>query len=103
MAPPDLCVDYSLLEEASKSLSSLISEFDNIKAQEGAYDGALGSGNIASAMDSFAGNWDYHRRKLTENMQAVGELIDNTMKSFQQADQKLKDSLTCPAPAAPPR
>lgn len=45
----DLKVDYTLLDQSETSLSGLVSDFQNIKAQESSYDGALGSGDIAGA------------------------------------------------------
>jgi uncharacterized protein YukE len=90
----DLKVDYQLLDMTERNLSSLKSEFDNIKAQTGSYDGFLGSGDIASAMGAFCGNWDYHRGKLVEEMESLGTMVAQTKKSFQDADEQLKASLT---------
>lgn len=45
-----------LLESIERSLTSLHSEFQNIQVNTSAYDGAMGSGDVASAMDGFAGN-----------------------------------------------
>jgi hypothetical protein len=89
----DLKVDYQLLDSSERTLSNLTSEFQNIKAQESGYDGAMGSGDIASAMDSFAGNWDYHRGKLVGSMQALGKMIGESKKQFTQTDTKLTGSL----------
>ncbi len=90
----DLKVDYNLLEQSEKSLSSLVSEFQNIKAQEGSYDGAMGSGDIASAMDSFAGNWDYHRKKLVSAIADLGKMVSETLQGFQKVDTELQTDLT---------
>ncbi|HYZ57282.1 MAG TPA: hypothetical protein VE733_27780 [Streptosporangiaceae bacterium] len=90
----DLKVDYQLLDSAERTLSSLTSEFRNIKAQEGSYAGAMGSGDIASAMDAFAGNWDSHREKLVGSMQALGTMISASRKQFTSTDSKLAASLT---------
>jgi hypothetical protein len=90
----DLKVDYQLLDATERTLSNLTSEFQNIKARESGYDGAMGSGDIASAMDSFAGNWDYHRGKLVGSMQALGKMITESKKQFTQTDTKLTHSLT---------
>jgi uncharacterized protein YukE len=90
----DLKVDYTLLDQSEKSLSSLVSEFQNIKAQESGYDGAMGSGDIASAMDSFAGNWDYHRGKLVDSMESLGKMISQSKQAFQKTDNQLKTDLT---------
>jgi uncharacterized protein YukE len=89
----DLKVDYQLLDSTERTLSSLVSEFQNIKAQEGSYDGAMGSGDIASAMDGFAGNWDYHRQKLVGSMQALGKMISESKDQFQKTDHHMASSL----------
>ncbi|HLH59622.1 MAG TPA: hypothetical protein VKV33_10780 [Streptosporangiaceae bacterium] len=90
----DLRVDYELLDSTERTLTSLTSEFQNIKAQEGSYDGAMGSGDIAGAMDSFAGNWDYHRKKLVGSMQALGQMVSQTKQAFQKTDTGLAHDLT---------
>jgi hypothetical protein len=90
----DLKVDYALLDQSEVSLSGLVSEFEHIKAQESSYDGAMGSGDIASAMDDFAGNWDYHRKKLVGSLHALGSMINQTKQSFDDTDAKLQTSLT---------
>ena len=90
----DLKVDYQLLDSTEKSLSTLVSEFQNIKAQEHAYDGALGSGDIAGALGSFSGNWDYHRKKLIGSMQALGKMVSETKEQFSKTDTGLTASLT---------
>lgn len=89
----DLKVDYQLLDSSERTLSNLTSEFQNIKARDSGYDGAMGSGDIASAMDSFAGNWDYHRGQLVGSMQALGKMIGESKKQFTQTDTKLAGSL----------
>lgn len=90
----DLKVDYQLLDSIERSLTSLHSEFQNIKAQTGAYDGAMGSGDVASAMDGFAGNWDDHRKALLSSIQSLGKMVSETMQQFRNTDNKLKHSLT---------
>ena len=89
----DLKVDYQLLDSTERTLSSLVSEFQHIKARDGSYDGAMGSGDIASAMDGFAGNWDYHRQKLVGSMQALGKMISESKDQFQQTDHRMAASL----------
>lgn len=90
----DLKVDYQLLGNIERSLTSLHSEFQNIKAQTGAYDGAMGSGDVASSMDGFSGNWDDHRKDLINSIQSLGKMVSETMKEFKKTDNKLKKSLT---------
>lgn len=90
----DLKVDYQLLDSIERSLTTLQSEFQNIKAQTGSYDGAMGSGDVAGAMDGFAGNWDDHRKDLLNSIQTLGKMVSETKQQFQAADSKLANSLT---------
>lgn len=90
----DLKVDYQLLDSIESSLSSLLSEFQNIKAQTGGYDGAMGSSAVASAMDGFAGNWDDHRKNLISSIQSLGKMVSETKQQFRDADDKLSKTLT---------
>lgn len=90
----DLKVDYSLLESIERRLTSLHGEFQNIQAQTSGYDGALGSGAVASAMDGFAGNWNDHRQDLLNSIETLGKMVSETIQQFQQTDNKLKSSLT---------
>ena len=89
----DLKVDYQLLGSTERTLSSLTSGFQRIKARESGYDGAMGSGDIASAMDSFAGNGDHHRDKPVGSMQALGRMINESKKKFTETDSNLASSL----------
>jgi uncharacterized protein YukE len=90
----DLKVDYQLLDSIERNLSSLISDFQNMQTQVGAYDGAMGSGAIASAMDGFATNWNDHKKTLISSMQALGKMVSETKQRFQGADNKLASSVT---------
>jgi hypothetical protein len=90
----DLKVDYQLLESIESSLSSLLSEFQNIQTQTGGYDGAMGSSAVASAMDGFAGNWNHHRQSLITSMQSLGKMVSETIQQFQKTDKTLASSLT---------
>ncbi len=89
----DLKVDYDLLETSHKALTGLVSEFDGLKASTGGYDAAMGSGTIADAMDSFAGNWDYHRDKLVGNMKKLDDMITESVKQFMETDKKAAQEL----------
>jgi hypothetical protein len=56
-------------------VSSPYSEFQNVKARTGAYNGDLGSGAVASAMDEFAGNWNDHRQSLLNSIQTLATAL----------------------------
>ncbi len=92
--PPDLKVNYDLLQQSSKTLASLCREFANCEAQERVYDGEWGSGDIKSAMDAFTDNWHYHRGKLLDSMQSLGKMIDQSLATFRKTDARLAASVT---------
>ena len=89
---PDLKVDYQLLESTERTRSSLVSEFQNMQAQESAYDWALGSGPIASAMNGFATNWNDNKKSLLNSMQTLGKMVSETVQHFKATDAKLASS-----------
>lgn len=91
---PDLKVDYSLLESSHGSLNSLINEFGNLQATTGSYDGALGSGDVASAMDGFAGNWNYHKNQLINDMKDLDKMVTESIDQFKGTDLKAAKELT---------
>jgi hypothetical protein len=90
----DLKVDYGILQETEKTLTSLHTEFSNIKTQERVYDSEWGSGDVEGAMHSFTNNWDDHRKKLLSAIESVGKLVSESVETFQKADGKLATSLT---------
>lgn len=90
----DLKVDYQLLSSIERRLTSLQGEFQNIQAQTSGYDGAMGSGDVASAMNNFSGNWNDHRKDLLNSIETLGKMVSETIAKFQQTDNKLKSSLT---------
>jgi hypothetical protein len=89
---PDLKVDYQLLESTERTLSGLISEFQNMQAQETSYDWAMGSGPIAAAMNGFATNWTDNKNSLVGSMQALGKMVSETVQHFKATDAKLASS-----------
>lgn len=90
----DLVVDYNLLGQVESTLRGLHGEFSDIQAQQRAYFSAWGSDAIASAMNDFAGNWDYHRKKLLDAMESLGTMVGQCKSSFGEADTDLSNELT---------
>jgi hypothetical protein len=90
----DLKVSYDTLEESSRNLKSIQRELDDTKHHQSDIQGALGSKDMTHAMHDFAGNWDYHRHKLLDKIQAMGEMTEKTREAFKDVDKKLRDGLT---------
>lgn len=92
MTTEDLRVDYYRLEDSEKVLKDLKSDFDGI---EGAVSDSLdvwSHDKVRDAMDEFAGNMDYNRKKLSQKIEHCVEKIQTTLQTFRDADQDLADS-----------
>ncbi|SCE44692.1 hypothetical protein GA0115240_16314 [Streptomyces sp. DvalAA-14] len=90
----DLKVSYDRLEESSRNLQAIQRELEDTGHHQSDIAGALGSGDMAHAMHDFASNWDYHRHKLLDKIQAMGEMAEKTMEAFKDVDEKLRNGLT---------
>lgn len=88
----DLKVDYDDLEYSHHTLKALQSEFDALKDRADDTGGLWGHDEVRSAMGEFSGNWDYHRRKLSEQIGEVGEKVDSTLETFRTSDENLARS-----------
>ncbi|HEV2243346.1 MAG TPA: hypothetical protein VGR98_20040 [Streptosporangiaceae bacterium] len=90
----DFVVDYSLLQQVDKTLKDLVNQFQSIQTQEHGYTGAYGSGDVAGAMDDFAGNWSYHRGKIVDSMNALSQSVEEVMSETQKYDSGMAKQLT---------
>lgn len=88
----DLTVDGDLLKKSSKALKKIQYEFEHTEKHQKDLRGIWGSGQITSAMDAFADNWDYHRKQLLEAIKSVGELTEECHKAFRELDHELEKS-----------
>ena len=89
----DLRISYGELESTKARMSSLVKDFEGIQADQSRYDGAMGSGDVAGAMDSFAGNWSIHRKKLLDKMQNLNSLVEAALVHFPKTDQDVAKKL----------
>jgi hypothetical protein len=90
----DLKVDYQALSFTHQTLGGLASQFQNIQTQQSHYDWAMGSGDVAGAMDNFAGNWTYHRNQLISSINDLDSMVAAALEQFPKTDSQLTKSLT---------
>lgn len=88
----DLKVDYWTLEDSEATLRRLKGEFDAIEGRRDDTRGIWGHDSVRDAMHEFASNMDYNRRKLSEEIQTVGEKMAGTLEAFRAADAELAAS-----------
>lgn len=48
---------------------------------------------VSDALDSFESNWDDGRGQIDKNMQAMQEILDESVRAYEQTDQELADGL----------
>ena len=90
----DFVVDYSLLQQVDKTLKDLVNQFQDIQSQEQGYTWAYGSGDVAGAMDDFAGNWSYHRGKIVDSMNSLIKSVEEVMSETKKFDSGMAKQLT---------
>jgi len=90
----DLRISYTDLESTQARMQSLVKDFQDIETDQSKYDGAMGSGDVAGAMDSFAGNWSVHRKKILAKMQNLNSMVQAALVHFPKTDQDLASKLT---------
>jgi hypothetical protein len=88
----DLKVDYYTLEDSESTLRDLKAEFDGIEDRRDDTSDIWGHDSVRDAMHEFASNMDYNRRKLSEEIQTVGEKMAGTLEAFRTADAELAAS-----------
>jgi|SRR5882757_358530 len=89
----DLRVSYDRLEESTRNLTAIQRELTDTEHHQKDISAVLGSSHMVHAMDDFAGNWDYHRHKLLDKIQAMGEMAEKTLDAFKEVDKKLRDGV----------
>ena len=90
---PDLSVDLAGLSDLSRTLSSIRSALDATRSLVDGYADDLGSSDVVGALDHFESNWDDGRGQINKNMEAMGEVIDDSVAAYQQTDEELTSSL----------
>jgi hypothetical protein len=84
----DLRISYADLESTKATMGSLVNEFENIQTQQSQYDSAMGSGQVSGALNSFAGNWSYHRKELLSKMENLDSMVSEAITQFKKTDEQ---------------
>lgn len=90
---PDLSVDLDGLRTLSATLAGVRSELDATRRVIEAARDEVGSDVVYDALDSFESKWDDGRGQIDKNMQAMQEILDESVRAYEQTDEELADSL----------
>ena len=90
---PDLSVDLHGLRTLSTTLAGVRSELDATRRVIEAARDEVGSDVVYDALDSFESKWDDGRGQIDKNMQAMQEILDESVRAYEQTDEELADGL----------
>lgn len=90
---PDLSVDLDGLRTLSTTLAGVRSELDATRRVIEAARDEVGSDVVYDALDSFESKWDDGRGQIDKNMQAMQEILDESVRAYEQTDAELADGL----------
>jgi hypothetical protein len=90
---PDLSVDLDGLRTLSTTLAGVRSDLDATRRVIEAARDEVGSDVVYDALDSFESRWDDGRGQIDKNMQAMQEILDESVRAYEQTDEELADGL----------
>ncbi|MFI9616974.1 hypothetical protein ACIHCM_35800 [Streptomyces sp. NPDC052023] len=85
----DLQVDHDMLSWSAKQLAQLRREFQGLEEWKQDIKALLGDSRVQHAMGDFVDNWDKNRKRLVEEIEAVGKMVKTTSDAFKGLDEKL--------------
>ena len=88
-----LKVSTTMLADVGTSLGTLKNEFDNSTRIVDSFHDYIGSGELAGAMDDFAGNWSKKRDELCKTLEELGKIADAAAKTYDGVDDHLAKAL----------
>ena len=89
----ELEVELAALRDMAYSLKELKHEFENQDAQVSGYDDAVGSPEIAGALDDFASNWSDKRKELGEMLEQVAGYAMLAHDAYSETEQTLSANI----------
>jgi membrane-bound lytic murein transglycosylase MltF len=90
---PDLEVDLEGLEALASTLERIRTRLDATRELFDAYEGDLGSGRVAAALDDFERHWSDGRAKIDGNARTLATMATASAAAYRQADEDLRASL----------
>ena len=89
-----LQADLAGLSELSKNLASIATQIDGT---QNAFLGAtldLGSVAVEGALEDFERTWDVGRKRIHDDIDALGSMLGDSVTTYQQADEQIAEALT---------
>ncbi|MEU7393282.1 hypothetical protein [Streptomyces albogriseolus] len=85
----DLTVDSSLLNTSAKQLKAIQKEFKELNEWKDDIQSVVGARELKEAMADFIENWDDNRKRLLDDLENVGKMVEGTRNAFKGLDDEL--------------
>ncbi len=88
-----LQADLAGLSELSKNLASIATKIDGTQNAfvEATFD--LGSMGIEGALEDFERTWDVGRKRIHDDIDALGSMLGDSVKTYKQTDEQIAQAL----------
>lgn len=89
-----LQADLAGLTELSSNLGSIATKIDGTQNAfvQASFD--LGSVAIEAELEKFERTWDVGRKRIHDDIDALGTMLGDSVKTYQQADEQIAAALT---------
>jgi hypothetical protein len=89
-----LKVDSGALRELSGQLTQIASDIDGTQNAflAGSFD--IGSVGIVAALESFERTWDVGRKRIHDDIDALGTMLSDSADTYDQTDTQIAQALT---------
>jgi uncharacterized phage infection (PIP) family protein YhgE len=88
-----LQADLAGLSELSTNLGSIATKIDDTQNAfvQASFD--LGSVLIEAELENFERTWDVGRKRIHDDIDSLGTMLSDSVKTYKQADQQIADAL----------
>lgn len=89
-----LKADLAGLTELSSNLGSIATKIDGTQNAFVQASFELGSVAIEAELENFERTWDVGRKRIHDDIDALGTMLSDSVKTYQQADEQIAAALT---------
>jgi hypothetical protein len=85
--------DLDAVEATARQLGQVLDELEHFDSRDDSHAGDLASGRIQSALHSFYEDSSDQRKKVTDSVKGLRDILDGLADGVRQLDQGLADAL----------
>jgi len=91
--PDRLSVDLDGLEAFASQLKSIRERMNGTRSMFDDYEGDLGSGEVAGALDGFEGNWKDGRAEIDGHLDGLAKMAEQVVQEIRKVDDDVARQL----------